>query len=102
MAPAGRGAVEAYAYPGNVDLARLRPRIDALARGRGTANTLAKLWGLLDGDSPAGMYLAGCGTETAAFARFGQVTIYLGVGDGQHVASSESRAMVNGLMSARV
>jgi hypothetical protein len=101
MARAGRGAVEAYAYPGNVDLARLRPRIDALVRGRGHANTLAKLWALVDGDSPAGMYLAGCGTETATFARLGQVTIYLGVGDGQHVASSESRAMLDALTSAR-
>jgi hypothetical protein len=80
-APPGRGAIEAYAYPGNVDLAGLRPRIDALVRRRADASTLTRLWALLDGDagSPAGMYLAGCGTDTATFARFGPITLYLGI-----------------------
>ena len=80
-APPGRGAIEAYAYPGNVDLAGLRRRIDALVRRRAHESTLTRLWALLDGDagSPAGMYLAGCGTDTATFARFGPITLYLGI-----------------------
>jgi hypothetical protein len=83
VARSGQRGIEAYTYPSPVGRARLRPPIDVLARSRGRADTLRRLWELLDRNdgSEGGMYLAGCGTETATFARLGRMTVYLGIGD---------------------
>jgi hypothetical protein len=69
----GRNGVEAYAYPGDVQLAALRRRIDR------HVPAMTPAWSVLERPETNGSRLAltGCGVETASFARFGRLTAYI-------------------------
>lgn len=69
----GRHGVEAYAYPGDDQLPALRRRIDQHVPG------MTSVWRVLDRQETNGsrLELAGCGVETASYARFGRMTAYL-------------------------
>ena len=89
--------VEAYAYPSHANRARLQRRIDAHASA---GRCLAELWTSLQPSEPSGadapLYLAGCGTETASFARLGRMTVYLGVAT-EHLQASAAVGVREGL-----
>ena len=69
----GEHGVEAYAYLGDGQMPALRRRIDR------HVPAMTSVWSVLDRQEANGarLELAGCGVETASFARFGRMTAYV-------------------------